>query len=198
MRSAAPGPAPMKCTVMARLRGDAASAQVAAPTTSRGTISARAGRPRRARRLPRPSRRRQAPARVSEWVSTRSLAASSRSCGTTTTETPNVAAAALNAGFAALWPAIVAMTSSAPASTCARASAARMAASISRRRSAAPASDAGDDHGLTHDHWVTGIAGRQPVLSPTASAREIAMRINSPPSRRDARAAAPRFRASPH
>ena len=31
-------------------------------------------------------------------------------------------------------------------------------------------------------HCVTGIAGRQPVLPPTASARETAMRVSSPPS----------------
>src|SRR3984957_19683475 len=37
-------------------------------------------------------------------------------------------------------------------------------------------------HGLVHTHCVTGIAGRQQDFSPTGAAREIAMRINSPPS----------------
>ena len=50
------------------------------------------------------------------------------------------------------------------------------------RRRALSASDAGDDHGFTQIHCVTGIAGRQPVLPPTGSARDTAMRISSPPS----------------
>ena len=59
----------------------------------------------------------------------------------------------------------------------ARASAARMAASMSGAGAPLPASDAGDDHGFVQTHCVTGIAARQPVLPPTASAREMAMRI---------------------
>ena len=50
------------------------------------------------------------------------------------------------------------------------------------RRRAASASDAGGDHGFVQTHCVTGSAARQPVLPPTAPAREMAMRINSPPS----------------
>ena len=51
-----------------------------------------------------------------------------------------------------------------------------------RRRHAFAAADAGDDHGFTHDHCVTGIAGRHPCIEPTGEARDTAMRTSSPPS----------------
>ena len=43
-----------------------------------------------------------------------------------------------------------------------------------RRGRAAAATDAGDDHGLVQRHWVIGIAGRQTLLPPNGSARDIA------------------------
>ena len=71
---------------------------------------------------------------------------------------------------------------SAPAARPALSSAAAIAASTSRGRRPGPATHAGDDHGLAQTHCVTGIAGRQPVMPPTGSARDSAMRTSSPPS----------------
>ena len=49
-------------------------------------------------------------------------------------------------------------------------------------RRALAAADPRHDHGFTHTHCVTGMAGRHPVLPPTLSAREMAMRASVPPS----------------
>ncbi len=46
---------------------------------------------------------------------------------------------------------------------------------------AAAKADAGDDHGFTTTHCVTGIAARQPCRVPTRSSRERAMRRMAPP-----------------
>src|SRR4051794_29798848 len=46
---------------------------------------------------------------------------------------------------------------------------------------AGPATDPCDDHGLTHVHWVTGMADRHPRFSPTLSARAKAIRNRPPP-----------------
>jgi hypothetical protein len=43
-------------------------------------------------------------------------------------------------------------------------------------------SKAGYDHGFVHVHWVTGIAGLQPVRDPTGEVRDNAMRASVPPS----------------
>ncbi len=51
-----------------------------------------------------------------------------------------------------------------------------------RGRRALAAADAGHDHGFTHTHCVTGMPNRHPVLPPTRSAREMAMRVSVPPS----------------
>jgi hypothetical protein len=38
-----------------------------------------------------------------------------------------------------------------------------------------------DRHGLVQTHWVIGMAGRHPVIVPTGSARDRAMRVSEPP-----------------
>src|SRR5581483_10807598 len=48
----------------------------------------------------------------------------------------------------------------------------------------ASVSPCSDDADLTTDHWVTGMACRQPVNPPTGTARDTAMRVSSPPWRR--------------
>ncbi len=50
------------------------------------------------------------------------------------------------------------------------------------RRRAFAATDARDDHGFSHTHWVTGSAGRQACMPPMGSTRAIATRVSSPPS----------------
>ena len=160
--------------------GEAASAQVAAPTMRRGTINLLAG-PAAASAAasatePTPT---SADTR-SECVSTRSLAAASSSSGTTTTRDAEFLRGRANAGFAILCIDRGDDIERAGVHLRARERCADSGFDVGRR-SATLASDAGGDHGLTQIHWVTGIAGRHAVLLPTAPAREMAMRINSPP-----------------
>src|SRR5215813_3370002 len=104
--------------------GEAASAQVAAPTITRGTINVLAG-PAAASAAASATEPTPASAVTrSERVSTRPFAAVSSSSGTTTKATPNFSAASRMPG-SPLFACIVAIASRASALICARASAVR-------------------------------------------------------------------------
>src|SRR5215813_14086312 len=105
--------------------GEAASAQVAAPTMSRGTINLLAGPAAASAAASATEPTPASAATRSECVSTRSLAVASSSSGTTMRETLNFSAAARMPG-SLLFACLVAIASSASAPSCARASAARM------------------------------------------------------------------------
>ena len=180
MRSGAPGPAPMKCTVMARLRSrrarrspvrrrcaaecsrafgpPAASAAASATDGTPASAITRADQvaPRapasRDRAAPRRPARGHGPQRRRQFPPRRSCAAD------------------------------VAIDRCAPAGRPARSSAVSIAASISAADAPLRQPIPADDHGFTHTHCVTGSAGRHAVLPPTRSAREMSMRVSVPPS----------------
>ena len=93
MRSAAPGPAPMKCTVMARLSAGSATAQLAPPSLMRARIRRECGpAPASAAASASEGRPRSASTR-SDRVAQRGAAASSSACDKGMSSIPRIAAA---------------------------------------------------------------------------------------------------------
>ena len=131
IRSAAPGPAPMKCTV---IQVDRASAQVADPIATRGAMRREAGPPAASAAASASEGTPVRNATRSDLVIVRSPAASSASWGTKTSGTPNTAAAAAMPGSSP-FAADVAISESAWAASPQRDSAAAITPSIA----AAPA-----------------------------------------------------------
>ena len=197
MRSGAPGPAPMKCTVMGA-SSESATAQVAPSAASRGpssrppapapasaAASAMAGTPKRAWTA---AERRQHPRRLR-------LERRERQRRQRRAEEPR--------GFDE--PRLVRLGREGEQPQLAlrraeirRAPGGRARRSVARHARAASEAD-GDDaaHGFVHRHCTIGIAARQPVKRPTGSACAIAIWPRSPPRFARPRQQRPASPASP-
>ena len=198
MRSAAPGPAPMKCTVMTRsLRGGERAGRRAdhQPRTDQARRRAGGGQRRGF------GDRRHADQREHALGAGFGAVACGFQFGVRHQHDGDaeLCRRRFDAGLVAASPRSWQCTSSASAAIPARASAARIAASISGaavpRLQPTPATIMA----LSIAHCVTGIAARQPVFSPTASGARNRNADQFAAKRGMARrAAALRSRASPH
>ena len=201
IRSAAPGPAPMKCTVMAlclvagERAGDRPDRRCAARRAERSALPR--GQRRRLRDRRHADQRQHAPRTASR---ARAEAASS-SAGATARKSQRRAKPRRRRFPASSRLRVERRQKSIAASgrrpRCERRvdEPRRSPRRVAPLRQPMPA----DDHGFTHTHCVTGIAGRQPVLPPTLSARAIGdARRARRRARLGARSARPRSRASPH
>ena len=184
MRSAAPGPAPMKWTVMARHRCLADGAGRRWRRRSRS-----AGRARRAlrpaagqrRRLGQRRRRRAGARSAAERVTTSRVACRQLRCRPTGEGTGRTAAAASriagSAGPVGRRGDGDQVAHERPRAAQGRGRSAPTISSAPRRRAGSRyRRSSGAGHGLVQAHCVTGMAGRQPCMPPTGSARSTAKR----------------------